>query len=590
MDHAGIRGLVKFGNLQGIIATAVTIEFGSAPPAGIEEEVDRLLTAVTSRQVSNFETGLAASALRARFKADQAWMAVGNCLAKQLGRSYSYLDGLMKAAEEANQVAALLLAALIEAGYDPTETKYAGIIDDLRHAKIPNDSEEARALVLKAIEKHREAKRLARQQAKKDKAVARHQLGPRLAKQMEMGIKAVPDQDKVEEARALLHQLAKAAEDQCTGWKVEVSWSQVGNNSSDQSPSTAPHPAQAKAHSVPGPAEPTLFDPVETESTPVAVGTTYVNSPLSACALTVTAPDLESTAQGLQEPTSANVRRPRKKNANKNGEGQVPPASTPHVLSAAATTPNSGNPGDALGHAGPLTILGSYSAPGNPLPSQTNTSAQASGPAIPKATADPLTTLVKEVINCIVRVPTGDGGFRAVADPAQLARIEKARNGRSYMFAGAVDVFDAAVDFLEIRKVLSRVLKAHESTFRVFTKYPERVLQYERWENAQDHLWRLPVNLWIGVQFESAMDMASLDSFATVDHVAKSVSFVGFRSDPAHPLVPCELLPRIRRCELREIVTGAVSIKGVHSLTPSDANCLEFIVDRRELGCDLVAL
>jgi hypothetical protein len=197
--------------------------------------------------------------------------------------------------------------------------------------------------------------------------------------------------------------------------------------------------------------------------------------------------------------------------------------------------------------------------------------------------------MVKEFIECVVWVPTGDGGLRAVADPAQLERIENTRNGRSYRLAG-VDVFDPAVDFLEIQKVLSRVRKADESMFRIFTRYPERVHQYERWEMAQECLWRLPVNLWIEIPFDSPMDMASLDSFAEVDHVAKSVSFVGFRSDPAHPLVPGELQQRIRRCKLREIVMVPGGIRESPSRTFSDAACLASLVVRREQGCGLVAL
>lgn len=104
-----------------------------------------------------------------------------------------------------------------------------------------------------------------------------------------------------------------------------------------------------------------------------------------------------------------------------------------------------------------------------------------------------------------------------------------------------------------------------------------------------DH-WRVPVNLCITVQIQSALDVPKLDAFAAVWHQLKSgivrrLSFgscLSPRTEQRHQ--------RLSDCELRELIMRADLAKAGQNLTPFDAECLALIAGQRGLGEHVVAV
>ena len=181
MEVNELKGLLKFGSLRAVIDQGLTAEFGARIPNGVVTEVQEFLEAFGGNWTNNLANGLALSRLRRHFKQEQNWMPIREAIAKQWHRSKSWLDTLRSTAEKAAEVDELYLAALIEAGIDPTEEKYASIMVVLGDSERPAGAEEARAIVAQAIEKYREAKRAARLEAQRNNEAARNELGPRLA-------------------------------------------------------------------------------------------------------------------------------------------------------------------------------------------------------------------------------------------------------------------------------------------------------------------------------------------------------------------------------------------------------------------------
>jgi len=211
-------------------------------------------------------------------------------------------------------------------------------------------------------------------------------------------------------------------------------------------------------------------------------------------------------------------------------------------------------------------------------------------PASPKSTDSELTGSANETIFCVNLEASPDGECKAVAHPVALARIRKAGKRKEHLLSGAVDLFHPSVSFIVIREILSSVRAPQESYFRIFTAHPERMHEYAEWEKSQDHLWHFPINLTLSVVVQSGLELERLDVFAEVIHQLKSVSFAGFKSDLSHPLTPGNLMPRLVKCELREILVEANPARGAQSLTGADAECLALIAGQRALSEYVVAL
>ena len=268
MEVDELKGLLKFGSLRTVIDQGLTAEFGASIPPGVVTDVEQFLAAFAGNWTNNLGHGLALSRLRVHFKLEQNWMPIRKAAAKQLHRSRSWLDTLMSAANRAAEVDKLYLAALIEAGIDPTGEKYASIIQVLRDSEPPAGAEEARAIALKAIENYGEAKKAARLEAQRNNEAARTELGPRLAKQLSVRIKAIPAQNKAEVSKSVLQEIARAVEKQLPGLRIDVIFTPTGGDDSAGPKPVSRRKPTKKTGNEPDPAIGTLFDldPVVTNS------------------------------------------------------------------------------------------------------------------------------------------------------------------------------------------------------------------------------------------------------------------------------------------------------------------------------------
>jgi hypothetical protein len=208
----------------------------------------------------------------------------------------------------------------------------------------------------------------------------------------------------------------------------------------------------------------------------------------------------------------------------------------------------------------------------------------------PQPAASKLSKPHDETIDCVTLEPAPDGGHKAVVSPEALKEIKSARARKEYMLSGPVDLFGAAVGFDVLRKLFSGVWRVQESQFRLRTIHPERAHAYAEWELSQNRLWRFPPNLSICASVQSGLDLHKLDVFAEISRCSKSVSFVGFTSNPEHPLVPGQVFPSLRRCELREILIDRRPKTEGPYLTHSDAACMSMIAGWREMGCEVIAI
>ena len=289
MEVKEFKGFLKFGNLRAVIDEGLAAEFGATIPGGVVTEVDEFIDAVGRDATNNLVKGLATSRLRAHFKVEQTWMPVRTEIAKSFRRSPTWLDTLMAAAKDAAELGEWNLAALIEAGLDPTELKYAPVVKTVKESARPAGAKEARNIVAQAIESYRKAKDAERLERKRSNDAARAELGPRITKQYERGMKGVADQSRIEQTKVILQSMAAAAEKVCPGHRVTFTFSFIGDNTSG--PKASPRRRSTKkSDSFTDSPQPTLFD---VESPEPAVESKPATAPLTASPASAATPGVE---------------------------------------------------------------------------------------------------------------------------------------------------------------------------------------------------------------------------------------------------------------------------------------------------------
>jgi hypothetical protein len=339
---------------------------------------------------------------------------------------------------------------------------------------------------------------------------------------------------------------------------------------------------------------------------PASIPEAYTSSSSGSTAVVVADTTVVSTQAALEPALARRERRRKTTIGDRSNHMHTGPATLEPAANTKATGPN--KPGDVAGHTEPVTVTGKEPIPTTQSPESRimqSADAPSDSPrragaadvhvtvtdlADPQSMASKLTGLVDEVIDCVILEPAPDGGYNVVLAPAALAKIKSSRKWKRYLLNGPVDLFDQAVPFSVIRTVLDSLYKAQESTFRISTRHPERMNEYEKWEKSKYPLWHFPINLTISVPVQSALDLERLDIFAESNHELKSVSFAGFVSDPSHPLFPGDLVPRLLQCNLREILVEARHARPGKSLTSADADCIALIAGQSALGHYVVAL
>jgi hypothetical protein len=204
-------GLAKFEDLRGKLESAEQNAFGAKTPAGLKRKRELLLRAISSDRSSRLQIGQLAARYRDHYKAEQAWMPLGQFIARALGyRSYSSLNQLMRTAVRALKLPKNLLAAVIEEGIDPAESKYKSILDELILLAFSGTDEEARVAARTAIAAFYARKAKAAARSQEARSAAASQIEFRIATQVKSFLRGTSPGMRAARADAIVHQLSEA--------------------------------------------------------------------------------------------------------------------------------------------------------------------------------------------------------------------------------------------------------------------------------------------------------------------------------------------------------------------------------------------
>jgi protein gp37 len=180
-----IEVIANFAALTSELLAADAEVFGGNIPADHDPKRARLIALFCARGTSLLEIGVALAEYKEGYKTRKQWVRAGEPLAKALGfKSVTSLNTLINDARLAGKLPKALLAALIEAGLEPTEHKYNAYINELIELNFSGGAVEARALVDETYTLFIAKKREAAQKKKKDKKAANNDSAVRLANQI----------------------------------------------------------------------------------------------------------------------------------------------------------------------------------------------------------------------------------------------------------------------------------------------------------------------------------------------------------------------------------------------------------------------
>lgn len=220
------KGLAKFEILNDELRTAEENSFGARLPRGMERQRKLLVLAIASDGSSGIRIGQLVARYRDHYKIDQAWMPIGESIARSLGyKSYTSLNSLMKAAKNASKIPEILLSAVIELGIDPSENKYRELVIELqKRVDFSGGDEEARVVAQAAIDQFRTRKRDAASKRKNAQSDSSTQFGDRIARQLAMNMRHIPDGERKAQAETIMRQIEKAIRAEVPGWSIQVAW------------------------------------------------------------------------------------------------------------------------------------------------------------------------------------------------------------------------------------------------------------------------------------------------------------------------------------------------------------------------------
>lgn len=215
----------KFGNLRAQLRQGEAKEFGPKPAPEIVRDRESLIHAISGNRGSNLHVGQLAAIYRDRFKVDHTWMPLGRAIARALGyRSYTSLDSLMTAAKNAGRIPVLLRDAVIEAGIDPTERKYASLVNELAMTDFTGTRKEAQDVVLTAIQSFKEHKKTEAKKRRLERSVSNAETGEGVAKQIVSCLKKTPPDERRQQAQMFVGQLSEAVRKEFPEFILSLAW------------------------------------------------------------------------------------------------------------------------------------------------------------------------------------------------------------------------------------------------------------------------------------------------------------------------------------------------------------------------------
>lgn len=237
------KALANCGNLRSRLKRGEIEAFGPKPGRAIICERESMIKAISGNRSSNLRIGQLVASYRNRYKPDHTWMPLGRAIAHALGyRSYTSLNSLMEAADRAWRIPILLRDAVIEAGIDPTESKYNPLVDELRNADFSGTRKEACAFVHAAIESFKASRKEAARKRRQDNSASDAETGTRIARQVAIRLRKTSPGERRTQAKTIVHQLAEALRQEFPECIISLAW--VENDATAQPPS---HRKQASA-------------------------------------------------------------------------------------------------------------------------------------------------------------------------------------------------------------------------------------------------------------------------------------------------------------------------------------------------------
>ena len=223
METSQSAGLAKFENLEAELQAAESNAFGGKLPAGVKRNRESLIRAISKHRGSSLQIGLLAAKYRDHYKAEQAWMPVGQSIARVLGyRSYTSLNCLMKTALRASRLSRNLLAAVIEEGIDLAEHKYKSILDELVSCAFSGTDDKARVVARTAIAAFNSRKQKAAETRRKAKIAAARQIEIRIASQVKRHLTEASPKERQTQADAILSRLTEAIQTVLPEYKLRT--------------------------------------------------------------------------------------------------------------------------------------------------------------------------------------------------------------------------------------------------------------------------------------------------------------------------------------------------------------------------------